>query len=368
MKQTIIHITLPDKFPTGGPRTLFDLVSNIDRNRFHSIVIYPSGKFSDQLAPYAQISNQRIKKYPNLSNLRHLLKVLKQNPNGIIHIHHSNTLWIALFTKIFRKNKVIYTEHVLTSDYNPPNKLSYLIFKTQYTIYIKFVNQIICVSFAVKNYIQNYYHINKNKLTVIPNGIPISNKSFTQVKNTNKIFSITCVGALNWIKNYHDLIEITNILVNEYKIYNIHLNIIGDGDLKEKINTQISKYNLKMNVNLLGHIKLDEIYNVLKRTDLYVQTSLSESFGLGILDAMSFGIPIIAYDVGAINELVNKESGILIPFSNDKAKRISEFASQIKRLFENDRLRKSLSNEAIIQSKNYSIEKMIEKYTMLVEK
>ena len=366
MKQSIIHITLPDKFPTGGPRTLFDLVSNLDKNKFHSIVIYPSGKFSDQLANYCQISNHTIKKYPNFENLKHILKLIRQNPKSIIHFHHSNSLWLAPFIKLFRKNKILYTEHVLTNDYRPPNKISYLLYKIKYLINISFVNQIICVSNVVRNFLNQYFKIKLNKLVIIPNGTILPSKVPQKTNSHN--YQITTVGAINWIKNYEDIIDIVNIIVNEYKLKNLKLTIIGDGGLKKKVMEQIEKYDLKNNVKLVGHLPLDEIYNNLKQTDIYIQTSLSESFGLAILDALSYGLPVITYDVGAINELVNKDSGILIPFHKDRTKRIGEFADQIKKLFDDDKLRKSLSNGAIAQSKNYSIEKMIEKYTMLVER
>lgn len=364
MKQTIIHITLPDRFPTGGPRTLFDLVSTLDKNKFHSIVIYPAGRFSDQLANYCQVSNHTIKKYPNFTNLKHILKLIKQNPKSIIHFHHSNTLWLALFIKLFRKNKIIYTEHVLTKDYKPPNKLSYFIYKIQYYIYIRFVNQIISVSNVVKEFLINHFHIKANKIKVIPNGIVLPNKIPQQSKNHN--FHITSVGAINWVKNYDDLISIMNILVNQYSLTQVKLTIIGDGPLRNQVEELINKYNLKENIILTGHLTLNGIYETLKQTDLYIQTSLSESFGLGILDAMSYGVPVVAYDVGAINEIVNKNCGILIPFCKDRTKRIGKFADQIKSLFEDNKLRKALSNGAILQSKNYSIEKMIEKYMILV--
>lgn len=360
MKQTIIHITLPDKFPTGGPRTLFDLVSNLDKNKFHSIVIYPSGKFSDSLANYAQIANFTIKKFPNLKNIKFILKLIRQNPKAVIHFHHSNTLWLALFIKLFRKNKIIYTEHVLTKDYKPPNKLSYFIYKIQYYIYIRFVNQIITVSNVVKEFIINRFHIKANKVTVIPNGIVLPNKIPQQSKNHN--FNITSVGAINWVKNYDDLISIMNILVNQYGLTQINLTIVGDGPLRNHVEAQIYKYKLKKNIILTGHLTLNGIHEKLVETDLYIQTSLSESFGLAILDALSYGIPVVAYDVGAINEIVNKDCGILVNFNKLKIERLNKFADEIVKIFNDNDLLKMMSKNCIAKSKEYSIVKTVSKY------
>ncbi|HOU75940.1 MAG TPA: glycosyltransferase family 4 protein [Candidatus Dojkabacteria bacterium] len=366
MKQIIIHITLPDKFPTGGPRTLFDLVSNLDKNRYRSIVIYPSGKFSDQLSNYCQVSNHSIKKYPNIKNLCYLIKLLKQNSKAIIHFHHSNTLWLASIIKVIKRNKIIYTEHVLTKDYNPPNKMSYLIYTIKYAINIKAVDKIICVSKAVKSYIEKRFHIKNTKLAIIHNGIIIPKLTFSKKTNQDSTFNITCVGALNWVKNYSDLVEIINLLVNKYSTTNIQLTIFGDGPQRKNIESKIQEYNLHNNILLKGHVSLEEIHENLKFCDLYLQTSISESFGLGILDALSYGIPVLAYDVGAINELVTEKCGILIPFYPESQKRIDEFALAIKTILQDNKLRANFSRACIEKSNDYAFEKIIPQYIELI--
>lgn len=365
-KLNILHVTAPDKFPTGGPRTIIDLISSLPSSRFNSIIIYPSGEFADKLSKYARVSTHTLKKTPNLKNLLHIFKLLKENKKSIIHIHNSKMLWITPIIRLFKKNKIIYTEHVLTKQYNPPSKILWILFKIRFKLFIHFVHQVICVSEAVKDCLLDIFHLPQNKLTVVTNGISLPRRV---VHHSNKSsYNITTIGALNWVKNYNDMINIVELTVKKSKSPTFQLNIIGDGKERKNIENLIKNKKLEKYVNLKGHLlSLDEIHEQLYLSDLYIQTSFTESFGLGILEAMAYGVPVIAYDTGAIPELLDKQTGVLIPFNKNEKVRTKIFADKIVELIQDNKLRNSLGKNGVAKSKNFSIEKTTKKYIEVVE-
>lgn len=92
------------------------------------------------------------------------------------------------------------------------------------------------------------------------------------------------------------------------------LNIIGDGVEKEKLNLLIEEYHLKDRVVLHGFRDKKYIEKLMYQSSIYVMTSLTESFGLVLIEAQSYGLPCIAYDCaqGAKEIIEDGVNGILI--------------------------------------------------------
>jgi colanic acid/amylovoran biosynthesis glycosyltransferase len=89
---------------------------------------------------------------------------------------------------------------------------------------------------------------------------------------------------------------------------------IGDGPEMEKILSIISKLPEFVEVKLMGHLDRNLLYDYYKnnQVNIFVNVSMSEGVPVSIMEAMSFGIPIIASDVGGTNEIVDHKVGYLI--------------------------------------------------------
>jgi N-acetylglucosaminyldiphosphoundecaprenol N-acetyl-beta-D-mannosaminyltransferase len=107
--------------------------------------------------------------------------------------------------------------------------------------------------------------------------------------------------------------------------------------------------------------ELNEIY---KNNSIYVMTSYKESFGLVLIEAMSFGIPCIAFDSakGPL-EIIDNKTGFIIKNRNKE-----EMANKIFELIENKDLRKKLGNNARGKSKLYDKDKTKEEWEKLLNK
>lgn len=132
-------------------------------------------------------------------------------------------------------------------------------------------------------------------------------KEISNLNNKNMI----SIGRLENEKAMDELIYIMRELTKIDK--NIFLNIYGDGSNRKKIETLIREFKLEKNIKLWGFKAKEEIQETLKQSTLYLMTSKEESFGLVLIEAMSFGVPCIAYSSAqGAKEIIKSKTGYLI--------------------------------------------------------
>lgn len=184
------------------------------------------------------------------------------------------------------------------------------------------------------------------KCVYIPNFI--NNFGIKSNLNNNNLIS---VGRLSKEKGIIDLINVFKLVDIEKN--DVNLNIVGDGLEYQKIKKKIISFNLTRKIKLLGYKNSDEINNLYQSSCLYVMTSFTESFGLVLVEAMSCGLPCIAFDSaeGAREIIKNGYNGYLIKNRNEH-----EMAKTIIQLLKNPKKLKELSENAYHTSKRYSAE------------
>ncbi len=148
----------------------------------------------------------------------------------------------------------------------------------------------------------------KCKCVYIPNmldKIPEKLSSLTEKR-------IVSIGRLSREKGFTDLIEVFRLLHEKKPDW--HLDIVGDGAERNKVVDMIYGYQLTNNVTVHGYLNRKEIDKLLSESSLYVMTSYTESFGIVLIEAMSYGIPCLAYTSaeGANDLIVNDQNGYLI--------------------------------------------------------
>ncbi len=116
--------------------------------------------------------------------------------------------------------------------------------------------------------------------------------------------------------------------------------LIGDGPQKLELETITRNLGLQEFTIFTGFQK--HVVNLLPALNIFVLPSLTEGTPMALLEAMSYGIPVVATHVGGIPKVINnEENGILIPPSND-----SELAASILKLLNSKKLQEKLSNGA----------------------
>jgi len=128
---------------------------------------------------------------------------------------------------------------------------------------------------------------------------------------------IVCIGRLTRQKNFSFIINCFALMKKKYKDY--RLIIIGDGELKEKLISQIKKLNLREDVILAGHQK--NIYKFLKYAKVFVLSSIWEEVGFVMVEAASCNVNIISSDCknGPEEFLLNGKGGFLFKNNNTES-------------------------------------------------
>ena len=210
----------------------------------------------------------------------------------------------------------------------------------------------------VSNELYNFYKEKvKPTCVYIPNLIE-KNNMISNLDSTN----IVSIGRLSKEKGFLDLIDIFKEIHELYP--NWKLNIIGDGEEYNNIFNKIKEYNLENKVILHGFLNREAINKILLNSSIYIMTSFTESFGIVLLEAMSFGIPCLAFrSAEGANEIItDNKDGYLIS-NRDKELMVEK----IIYLIDNYAERKRLGYNGYKKIEEYSPFKIKQKWIKIIK-
>ena len=164
---------------------------------------------------------------------------------------------------------------------------------------IKKSDIVVTPSKHLKNFILNLGF--KNKIEIINNGVFIPEEN-TNIF-TNDQINITIVSRLVSHKNIKKIIRAISDL-NDPLIY---LNIIGDGPELNQLQKISLESNNKDNIIFHGKLNRDDINHIFLKSDIYIQASNYEGLPHSLLEAMSYGIPVLCTPVGECKEILGDE-------------------------------------------------------------
>ena len=189
---------------------------------------------------------------------------------------------------------------------------------------IKKSDIVVTPSKHLKNFILNLGF--KNKIEIINNGVFITEEN-TNIF-TNDQINITIVSRLVSHKNIKKIIRAISDL-NDPLVY---LNIIGDGPELNQLQKISLESNNKDNIIFHGKLNRDDINHIFLKSDIYIQASNYEGLPHSLLEAMSYGIPVLCTPVGECKEILgNEDRGYILdlPVSKNNIKsKISEIIGE----------------------------------------
>lgn len=316
MKKIKILEMIGDSSLAGAPRHLLGILENLDRQKFEIYCISPTGPLAGEIRkihPHVELEVINMRSRLDRQAIKEIRKYIKLIKPQLIHIHGNRAGSVGRLASIGLGIPVIYTEHLWTNDFKLKNPLLDYFHHIGAWFLDLFTSMNIAVSGAVKDFlIQSRISYDK-KIKVIYNGIEPT-KTKANLFNSKEVV-IGTVATLLPLKGIQFLIEALPGVIREFP--EAKLEIIGEGPYKKKLQQKTKKMKLLKHVKFLGFSP--DVEKELAKMDLYVQPSLSESFGLAIIQAMSVGLPIIATRTGGIPEVVTEEkSGILVEPANPK--------------------------------------------------
>ena len=222
----------------------------------------------------------------------------------------------------------------------------------------KSLDYLVLVSSELQKFYANRLRNSNCMCIYIPNSIDKLPENSAPLKSKR----LVSVGRLSPEKGYLDLLKIFNILVKSKPDW--HLDIIGDGVERDKLKKYIEKNELNEKVTLHGFQGKEYIDKILHDSSIYLMTSYTESFGIVLIEAMSHGIPCIAFDSAeGAREIINSgENGYLIKNRNQEA-----MIMKIKDLINNEEERIRIGKQARKSVKKYTSDIVGEEWITLME-
>lgn len=213
-------------------------------------------------------------------------------------------------------------------------------------------DQIVVISKTDLTAWKNYTH----KATHIYN--PITINATRMSDRTEK--SIISVGRLDFQKGYDYLIPAWNLVSKKHSDW--HLNIYGDGPLRESIQARIDELKLGASITLCG--RTPNIGDKYASHSIYVMSSRAEGFPLVLLEAAFCGLPLIAYDCpsGPSEIIEDGKNGFLV----EKVGDVQTMADRICLLIENESLRREMGENAKSMVNDFSVDKIRQQWLWLL--
>jgi glycosyltransferase involved in cell wall biosynthesis len=364
MNRIKVLYILPSLAKGGAERLILDLCNELNANPLFEVklvILNPTNEYkflSDTID--LEICNSKFipsifgKPFADLKKLNNIIQEFKPD------IIHSN-----LFESEITSRKNIYPDIVYVTHCHDNMKqfqnFSYktIFNKKLFTNYFEKLwllkkykeckNNFIVVSIDTKGFFIRSLPPSLHRITRIPNAVNLKRFFSSDAKfiSKDKVINIISIGSLTDKKNHIFLINVMKQLVEKY--YNVHLNILGEGTGRSKIQDKINLYDLNNYIELKGNVMNVEEY--LHDSSIYVHPALYEPFGLAILEAMAAGLPCVCLDgKGNRDIIINEVNGYLIQ-SHDPAL----FTEKIISLIENDVMYNKMSNNALDFSKKYDI-------------
>jgi glycosyltransferase involved in cell wall biosynthesis len=200
-----------------------------------------------------------------------------------------------------------------------------------------------------------------DNIHLIHNGVNLKKfNSQTKSININDPIELISVGRLDPIKNQEYLILVLFELKKLMPHLKWNLTILGIGSEKENLINLVKKLSLCDSVQMPGIVSDVEVW--LKKSHIYIQSSISESFGLSYVEAMAASLPLVSLDAGGNRDIIsNNKDGYILPQNTSPV----DFAETIIPLILSSELYYSISQAANKKSKLFDIKKCTESLYLL---
>jgi glycosyltransferase involved in cell wall biosynthesis len=200
---------------------------------------------------------------------------------------------------------------------------------------VRVASRVVAVSENTKRDLMRLYGVPEEKISVVYEGVSennfqfpispaaagprqgdgnfrtISKSQFSKPKNPHLLF----IGRLEERKNIVRIIEAFEILKEKYHIPHVLVLAGKPGYGHERIKNQKSKIKNQDLVFELGYVSEEEKFELLKNADVFLFPTLYEGFGLPVLEAQAFGVPIVMSDTSSLPEVGGEGAAYADPLS-----------------------------------------------------
>jgi glycosyltransferase involved in cell wall biosynthesis len=289
----------------------------------------------------SSLNGNSKRRFYDLKAWNKLAKIIAEEKPDVIQANAGDTLKYAVFSKILYrwKQPIIFRNASTISLYVKTS------FQKKWNSFLfNFTDKIISVSNSSALDFANLFPACKHKIITIPIGIEhndvykMGGRDNDLATLSGKGLRIIHVGGFTFEKNHSGLIDIFELILEKQPAAVLYL--IGDGPLKKQTEDIVSSKNLESKIKFYGFQK--NAMSFMRGADVLVLPSIIEGLPGVILEAFYCRVPVVAYDVGGIKEVVkNNETGKLIQTGDKHA-----FASAVLEVSEKSVLSEKLVDNA----------------------
>ena len=285
-----------------------------------------------------------------ITNPSVFIKLMQTYSPDIVHAHdyrHFTSDLAAIYSRIYNKPFLLTIHGFFYKTGSLFKAVMAAYDKTLGKLSLKTANKIICVSnqLAQQRILKDF----RSKIVVVPNGVPfdlmplqLKNYDYFKQRFGIRRKMILAVGRLTYQKGFQYLIKAYRMIMENGD--ESQLCIVGpEADYGSELKRLAGDTD---SIIFTGSLPVDELKQAYNSADLFVLSSLSEGCPLTLLEAMSFGKPVIATSVGMIPDVIqDRVNGIRIPPGD------SEYlAKTIKEVLFDDCLAKRMGEKAKARS------------------
>lgn len=247
---------------------------------------------------------------------------------------------------VFESHTSRHAQRFINADFYTVKKFDF------YNRSVKFADSVVALTNGDAD---DWREINPN-VCVIPNIVHLYNGS-RYCDSSSK--SVMFVGRFSTQKDISSLLQIWKIVHQRYPDWALHI-YAGFGEEQDELLPKIEQ----MEINIFVHEPTPGIFERYLENSVLLLTSRFEPFGLVLPEAMSCGLPVIAFDCpyGPADIITDGKDGFLI-----KNRDINEFAEKVCLLIENPKLRKLMGQAGIESSKRYDTSLIMPNWKNLFE-
>lgn len=345
MSKNILHLMGMDSTKYGGiERYNVELSKQLYAKGYHSVFVfeeYPSvQQFVDDLlstdAEFVVINSRT-----NVINFcKDIWRLYSKYDFCTVHAHFTKARFYALpLAALYGIRNRIYTIH---STIEPLSQI-----KLHTRLWYHLMNKM-CRVVTVSKQIESVSKSNWPKSTIKTIYLGIEHKEIerevarNEMSISNNTMIITTISNFNKIKGLDILCHAVKYLVDNHKMNNVMVYIIGQPKSEmQELKMLIEQMSIDQYVKMEG-IK-NNVPTYLNATDIYVQSSRHEGLPLALMEATSVGLPIVASDVGGIPEVAQENrNAILVPAEDSK-----ELAKALDKLISDSKLRIELGRQSL---------------------
>lgn len=367
----------------GADKVLLELVSGLDKQKFHPIIILPSEGVLAVALRQRDIE-VHIVSYPILRrkyfNLQGVLKyvngyfkatnrIYKIVKNRKINLLHVNTIAVLEGIALKRKLKVPLIWHVHEIITTPR-----IVYKVTSLLLGRYADQVIAVSNAVAQHLVNSGKVDKEKIKVIYNGV--DNKVFNPNVKIDYLFDefnvpkdsirVGMIGRVNAWKGQMDFLKATAPLLEQHpKLYLFMVGGVFKGEEQRMTDLKNAVAALPYHERIIISDFRKDTPNLHNFFDIFVLPSTRpDPLPTVVLEAMATGKPVIGYSHGGITEMVkDKYNGLLVSPNEPKF-----LAKSINQLLTNKELRMITGKNSLKrQNKYFSVYTYISNFSKLYD-